>query len=458
MKNSASLRKDKAFENPDELACLFQDLVHWPEEWRGKRERLYTPSTTFWMFLAQVFYTGASCQEMVARFIARLTTTNREASANNAAYCKARMRLPQEAINHVHQDLVKQASALAPRETRWGGRPVKVLDGSSVSMPDTPANQAQYPQPNTQKKGCGFPVMRLTVLFSLSTGAVLAYAKDALAVHERTLFHRLWHSLEKDDILLADRGFCGYADFHLLLQRGIDCVMRKHQRRGKSSSLEKKLGKKDALMRWRNTGKPKWLSMDEWRKLPETMVVREISIDITTPGFRTKHVTITTTLRDHKKFPPEYFAELYRRRWAAELYLRDIKTTMAMDVLRCESPAMIHKELTMYLIAYNLLRITMMQAARRAGETQRAISFKSSLATLRQWAPYFLKLHHRPRKRLKLHCALLDTTAKNRLPNRPDRVEPRARKRRPKNYPLLTKPRQDFEEIPHRNNYRATQS
>ena len=111
MKNSASLRKDKAFENPDELACLFQDLVHWPEEWRGKRERLYTPSTTFWMFLAQVFYTGASCQEMVARFIARLTTTNREASANNAAYCKARMRLPQEAINHVHQDLVKQASA-----------------------------------------------------------------------------------------------------------------------------------------------------------------------------------------------------------------------------------------------------------------------------------------------------------------------------------------------------------
>lgn len=444
---------------PDAFAILFRKHLTWPAQFAPQRKRLYTPENTFWLFLSQVLWTDASCQEVVARFLARLAQWGEGASSNTAAYCKARRRLPQEALEHIFKSLDVPASALTPSEQAWCGRKVKVYDGSSVSMPDTQNNQESYPQPTTQKPGCGFPVMRLVVLFSLSAGTVLAYARDALGISERELFHRMWEDLEEDDIVLADRGFCSYADFWILRQRKVDSVMRKQGRRGKSSVEEKRLAKNDCLMRWkRSPVKPKWMEEADWHAMPETMVVREITVDIQTPGFRTKQVVIATTLLDHQQFPAEAFVQLYRRRWLAELYLRDLKTTMAMEVLRCKTPEMVDKELIMHFIAYNLLRILQLEAAQQADCCPHTIGFKACLATARQWAPQFAPLHTKPRKYAALYRVILTTIAANQLPKRPNRVEPRARKRRPKNYALLNKPRKDFKEIPHRNKHRATQS
>jgi hypothetical protein len=300
--------------------------------------------------------------------------------------------------------------------------------------------------------------MRLCALFCLDAGTVLACAKSALNVSERSLFHELWKHLEPEDVILADRGFCSYADFYLLGRRGIDCVMRKHQRRGKSSKVEKKLGDKDLLMRWsKNKVMPKWLSREEWQAMPQTLLVREISVEISTPGFRSTHLVIATTLLDAAKFPSQAIASLYRRRWEAELTLRDLKTTLKMDVLRCKSPAMVHKELTMHLIAHNLLRLALLDAQKHQRICAH-LSFKACLATVRQWAPLFGTLHARPRKHTALYRALLHTLAAAQVPLRPDRDEPRALKRRPKNYQLLNRPRKDFKEIPHRNKYKKTLS
>jgi len=449
-------RKRRPQPPPDELAVQFQRTVQWPAEFAPARRRCYTPEVTFWMFLAQVLCTGTSCQEAVARLLSRLALCGQRASAGTAAYCKARRRLKDEALERILAELGAKALTFAPGGKTWRGRAVKVVDGSSVSMPDTPQNQACYPQPTTQKEGCGFPVMRLVVLFSLGAGTVLAYARGALAVHERTLFHALWGCLEDGDILLADRGFGSYADFHVLGLRGVDCVMRKNARRGKSSTLAKKLGEKDLLMNWnKNSVCPAWMTRETWEAMPQTMPVREITVEISTPGFRTTHVTIATTLLDPALFPAQDFAALYRRRWMAELYLRDLKTTMGMEVLRCKSPAMVHKELVLHLIAYNLLRATMLQAARQNKTPSDRLGFKACLATLRQWAPRFAQLQNHPRKTQALFQDMLRTIAAAKLADRPDRVEPRAIKRRPKNYPLLTKHRKEFKEIPHRNNYRA---
>ena len=441
----------------DELAGMFCQQVHWPEKYQSKRKRLYPLQRTFWLFLGQVLATGASCQEVAARFLGRLAIVGQQASTNTTAYCKARKRLPQEALDHVLHDVARgtHAKACTPK-LMWCGRRVKVVDGSSVSMPDTPENQAQYPQPEGQKPGCGFPVARLTVIFCLATGVVLAYAKAALGISERALFRSLWDGLEQGDVVLGDRGFCSYAEMHKLLERGVDCVMRKHGRRGKTSLIDKRHGKNDVQMIWfKTSARPDWIDDETWRAMPKTLTIREITIEISTPGFRTQHVVVATTLLDPKAFPKQAFAELYRRRWSVELFLRDLKTTMGMEILRCKSPAMIHKELTMHFIVYNLLRNAMLDASLKHRRTPSEISFKASLATLRQWAPHFASLHAKPRTRSQLYRQLLHTLASNRLPYRPDRVEPRAKKRRPKNYQLLTEPRRDFKESPHRNKYHA---
>ena len=320
-------------------------------------------------------------------------------------------------------------------------------------MPDTPENQAIYPQSSRQRAACGFPVMRVVALFSLATGALLALAKGALGVHERTLFRSLWDRLDRGDVVLADRGFCGYADFYCLAHRGVDCVMRKNARRSVGATPGRRLGKGDRLVRWHKTGRcPKWLDPAAWEAMPDRLTVREIHFVVDIPGFRTQAITVSTTLLDPKAYPTDAFIELYRRRWMAELFLRDIKTTMGMDVLTCQTPDMVHKELLMYLIAYNLVRALMFEASLRHGVPVDRISFKGTLSTVREWAPVLAGASRKRRRELVDH--LIAILARDPVPHRPNRVEPRARKRRPKNYQLLSKPRRDFREVMHRNKYR----
>jgi hypothetical protein len=336
---------------------------------------------------------------------------------------------------------------------QWQGRPVKVVDGSATSMPDTPENQESYPQPKGAKKGCSFPVMRMVGMFCLGTGVLLGLAKGSLKVGERALFRSLWDLLLPGDVVLADPGFCGYAEFWLLLQREVDCVMRAHSCRTVGKTRQKRLGRKDWLVLWRKSKAcPKWLDKAAWRALPDTLRVREIDVRVPVKGFRTRAITLATTLLDPAAFPTDAFADLYRRRWQAELFLRDIKTTMGMDVLRCKTPDMIHRELAMHHMAYNLVRLTMLEAAAHKDLPAETLSFKAALTALREWAHFFCALPRRARE--SLWSRLLDLLAADTLPHRPNRVEPRARKRRPKNYQLLTKPRRQFKEIPHRSKYR----
>jgi hypothetical protein len=407
----------------------------------------------FWLFLGQILSADRGCREALRNFLGWLAVEGKTASSRTAGYCRARRRLRQVDLDQAHERLAHRARAEHLPRGLWLGRPVKVVDGSGLSMPDTPQNQALYPQPKGAKPGCSFPVMRVVALFCLGTGVLIRLTKGPLRACERSLFRLLWDSLEKGDVLLADRGFCGFAEFYFLQGRGVDCVMRNHQCRTVGRTLLRSLGKGDRLILW-HKGKAGRHAPDKsvWATLPDTLTLREIAFVVSVKGFRTEAITVVTTLLDPDRFPTEAFADLYRRRWNAELFLRDIKTTMGMDILRCKTPAMIHKELTMHLIAYNLVRLTMLQAATGHDLSFERVSFKGTVSTLRQWACHFAAAAQ-PRARNALWDLLLRVLASDPVPHRPDRVEPRARKRRPKNYQLLNKPRRLFKEIYHRNKY-----
>ena len=407
------------------------------------------------MFLSQVLSADGSCREAVRRFLAWLGLAGHApATPNTAAKAKARARLRERDLEDVNTRVRRAVEARAGAEDLWWGRRVKVVDGSALSMPDTPANQKVYPQSARARPGCGFPVMRLVVLFSLATGVILGLAKAGLRVAERTLFRRLWDLLEPGDVVLGDRGFSSYAEVYCLAQAGVDSVTRKNARRRVGLTALGRLGPGDHLVQWHKTGRaPAWLDPDAWRAMPDRLTVREIHFSVEIPGFRTHSITVVTTLLDPVAFPREAFADLYRRRWMAELYLRDIKITAHLDVLRCKSPAMIHKELLMHLIAYHLVRGLMLEAARRHSIPIHRISFKGTLTTVRTWAPVLAAARLAGLDRERLTDLLLSYIAQDPLPDRPNRVEPRARKRRPKNYQLLNRPRHLFKEIPHRTKY-----
>lgn len=354
--------------------------------------------------------------------------------------------------HHVSREL-KAKGRIHPKHL-WCGRPVKVVDGTSLSMPDSEENQALYPQPKGQKKGCGFPVMKLVVSFCLTTGLLLSFRKAALNVHERTLWHEMWDDYEEGDVVLADCGFCSYADYWLLAQRGVDCVMRLHQAR-KENKIIKRFNKNDRLVQWEKTKKPpRWMTRKQWKDVPQEMTVRHVTVNVDIPGFRTKKYTLATTLLDEKKYPPQALAALYRRRWTVELFIRDIKTTMRMDILRCKTPNMVHKELTLFVIAYNLIRILIWEAVLEKGTDPCRISVAGTIAIIRQWAPR-LAFCQDEEQRAILTKIMMEFITAEILPQRGNRKrQPRALKRRIKSYQLLTKPRNEFMEIEHRHKYK----
>jgi len=444
-----------------ELAVVVQTWLVLPNNFGGKTyNRLFSPVQTFWLFLSQVLDERGSCRETLHKYLAWLALqTGRSASSSTAAYCKARRRLKLEDLQGVHTLLVTNTQRHVTIRNLWCGRHVKVVDGSSVSMPDTEANQECYPQPSGQKPGCGFPVMRIVAVFSLATGVLLDVAKAALSVHERTLFHRLWDGFSAGDVLLADKGLSSYADYYLLAQRGVDTVMPHHQSRKRGVKRLRTLGKNDALVQWDKTAvRPRWISPDQWMAIPQTLTLRQVTVEVDTPGFRSRTIRIVTTLLDPKIVTKKALADLYRRRWSVELYLRHIKTTMGFDVLTCKTPEMIHRELQMAILAYNLIRAIMLQATLTYAVANDRLSFKGTLVTIRQWTPRLaIAIHfdHTSQNPIERFVAYI---ASDLIPLRPDRVEPRARKRRPKNYGLLTAPRTQFIETPHRNKHTKAKS
>lgn len=431
-------------------------LLSQAEEGPNSRDRLYSLRCTFWAFLWQVLNPGASCRE-AARQVQALFCLAADVAidAGTSAYCQARARLPLPVLARARQAAADHTEKLLPEEVRlWRGWRPKVIDGTTLSLADTFENQAAYPQSASQKPGCGFPLLRLVGLFSLSSGALLGYAKGNKHLAELPLLFRLRRWFQPGDLLLADRGFASYVLIALLEKLGVACLFRLHQARPHDMRRGIRLGKKDRLWVWRKPDqKPRYLPKSLWRRVPEELVVRVLRVQLRICGFRTQSVTLVTTLSDPEAYPALELVQLYLRRWRIELWWRHLKTSMGMEALRCQTPAMVHRELEMYLVGYNFIRCLIAQSAALYDRPVERISFKGAVDTVRQYSP--LVAHARSRtKQSRLIQQLLETLALDPLPQRPGRREPRAVKRRPKPYPLLTESRHVFREIPHQSKYR----
>jgi hypothetical protein len=369
------------------------------------------------------------------------------------AYCQARGRLPLERLQHALSASARAADQRA--DCRWLGHCVKVVDGSTTSLPDTPKNQTAYPQSKAQKPGCGFPLLQLVVLFSLASGSILAAVWGNKHQSELRLFRRLWSWLHRGDVLLGDRHFTDYVSLAQLDCRGVHLIGRLAANRRLDWSQGRRLGRHERLFTWTKPfGRPAYLSRRQWLALPAELTVRVIRVVVSEPGFRTRQLLLVTTLLDPRLYPAQAVAALYRRRWRLELCLRDLKTTLGMEQMRCLSPAMVHKELLCYLIAYNFIRCVMAKAAQTYDVDLARVSFKGSLDTVRQFSTALAQARNRKQQRL-LQQQLLRNLALDLVPDRPGRREPRALKRRPKPYALLNRPRHIFRDIPHKNTYRA---
>jgi hypothetical protein len=407
------------------------------------RERLFSPLVTLWVFLSQVLDPDHSCRQAVARFVAwRAAQHLPPCSADTGAYCKARRRLPEGVLARLTRATGRQAQDQAPPAWRWEGRTLKVVDGTTVSMPDTPANQQAFPQARTQKPGLGFPIARLVVLFSFAVGTVLDAALgryQGKQTGETSLFHGLYDHIEPDDLLLADRYYGSYWELALTKQRDADLICRLHQRRHADFRRGRRLGPDDHVVAWAKPPRPEWMDEATYAALPAALEVREVRVRVRIEGFRTRVLVVVTTLLDPEALPRADVAILYRMRWYAELDLRAFKSVLQMDVLRCQTPEMVRKEVWAHLLAYNVIRGQMAQAAAEAGLLPVQLSFTGALQGLNAFAGW---LGTAGAEELEEVCRQLRALlASYRVEERPNRSEPRARKRRPKPYPLLTKPR-----------------
>lgn len=407
-------------------------------------QSVYTPAVTLWAFLSQVLYKDEqrSCVAAVTRVAVLLVALGKKpCSGNTGAYCRARAKLSEKVIERLTVDVASGCERQVPENWLWHGRHVQMVDGTTASMPDTPENQAEYPQQAAQEKGLGFPIVRLVVLLSLATGMLRGMAMGPYAgkeTGELALLRELLAHFEVGDILLADRYYCSYFMVALLMELGVDFVVRLHQRRRADFRRGRRLGRGDHVVEWQRPQRPEWMDRATYDRMPKSIEVREVQVHVDQPGFRVESLVVVTTLVDAKTYSREEIAALYRQRWLAELDIRAIKITLGMDVLRCKTPEMVRREMWMCLLAHNLIRRTILQAARASGVGPRQLSFSAAMqAVAASWIVAVLN----DSVTATLIEACLTNLAGHQVGNRPDRIEPRAVKRRPKPHRLLIKPR-----------------
>jgi len=406
------------------------------------RDCFWRPTVVVITFLRQVLLPSCSCRQTVACTLADPTLTppgGPRPADDPSAYSQARQRLPLALLERLAQNLSHE---LAEPDHRWHGHRVRVVDGSSVSMPDTPELQAVFPQPDSQAPGCGFPVARLLAVFCWCSGALLELLVDGLHVSELGLFRRLLAYFEPQDVVLADRLYGNYAELAALQARGVHAVCRVNRARRIDLRVGTRLGPHDRLMVWR---RPKDVNLARIRgrpaDWPETLTVRVVRITTECRrAFRKRRIEIVTTLLDPVAYPGAALGELYRDRWLAELNLRSLKTTLGMDVLRCRSPEMVRKELAIFHVVYNLIRVLMMKAARAHDVDPQRLSFAGTRQRLLAWLPRWIATRGRT-THTRLLTQLLTDIAADTVPQRPNRHEPRAIKRRRKSFPYLVHPR-----------------
>jgi hypothetical protein len=396
------------------------------------RERLYPPTVTLSMFMKQALSADRSCQRAVNAWAAQRTAEGLTVqSIRTGAYCRARQRLPVQMVTALARESGRLLSNQARYGWRWRGRVVKLADGTGISMPDTPENQARYPQPCTQAKGVGFPLARLAGIVCLSTGVVLDAAMgphQGKGSSELDLLRPLLNTVHPADVLLADSYYCNYFMVASLQAAGVDVLFAQHGARITDFRRGHCLAKRDHIVRWRKPYvRPTWMTQQQYAAFPGEITVREVQVG---------GQVLVTTLTNHRQVRKAELSKLYAMRWNVELDLRNIKTTLGMEVLSCLSPQMVEKELWIYLLAYNMIRFLMAQAAHQAGVHPREVSFKHTVQMWTEWICRSLV-----GRSLGTATDLLRLIAQQQVGDRPGRLEPRARKRRPKSYQWLKVPR-----------------
>jgi hypothetical protein len=393
------------------------------------RERVYPPTVALSMFMRQTLEADGSCQKAVNGWAAQRAADGLSAcSVRTGAYCKARQRLPLEMVTALARKTGQLLSRKALRPWQWRGRAVKLVDGTGLSMPDTPENQAAYPQPNTQARGVGFPLARLVAVICLATGAALDAAigpHSGKGSGELALVRSLLEGFGAGDVMLADALYCNYFLIAALLERDVDVVFEQNGSRITDFRRGWSLGARDHIVFWPRPARPEWMTPEQYARLPEDIMVREAKVG---------HQVLVTTLVNARDLSKADLSALYARRWSVELDLRNLKTTTGMDVLSCQTPQMNEKQLWVHLLAYNVIRLLMAQAARNAGVDPRGLSFKHTVQLWTEWVARGLSATKDSQR-------LFTLIAQCKVGHRPGRIEPRMRKRRPKPYPWLKVPR-----------------
>lgn len=403
---------------------------HLPEH----RERLYPPTVALSMFMRQALSADGSCQKAVNGWAAQRAAEGLGVqSVRTGGYCKARQRLPVAMVTALTRETGRLLSVGARRSWRWRGRTVKLVDGTGISMPDTPQNQASYPQPHSQATGVGFPLMRLVAVVCLATGALIDAAigpHEGKGSSELGLLRGLGKAFSAGDLVLADALYCNYFVIATLLAAGVDVLFEQHGARVTDFRRGTSLSVRNHVVRLAKPQRPRWMTVPQYAEFAAAITVREVKID---------GQVLLTSLLNARNVSKGELHQLYARRWDVELDLRNIKTTLGVEVLRCQTPTMIVKELWVHLLAYNLIRLLMAQAALEVKVHPRELSFKHTVQLWTEWSA------HRGTRRAN-PATLFKLIAQRRAGNRPGLIEPRARKRRPKPYPWLKMPRAEARE------------
>jgi putative transposase len=414
----------------------------------GQRpDAVFTPAVTLWAFLLQVVSGRKCCVAAVARVAVLLAVLERPVPAmHTGAYCKARAKLPLGLLQRATRELAVAVEDAAPDAWRWRCRRVLLVDGSTIQLPDTPANQSAYPQSRRQQPGLGFPQMRLVVLLTFATAVLLDAAAGPCRgkeTGETALFRHLSGHLRAGDVVVADRAYCSYWAMAELQERGVDVAVRLHQRRNSDFRQGRRLGSGDRLVVWSKPDeRPEWLEAEEYARMPATLAVRLVRVRVEQAGYRSQEIVVATTLRDPAQYSRQEIGDLYHRRWHVELDLRSIKQTMQMDELVCKTPAMAEKELWAHLQGYNLVRRMLAASAQATGRSPRQLSLAGALQTLEAFRGELQRAAPGSGSVAALVAALLRAMGSQVVGDRPGRVEPRRVKRRQQKYPLLRQARE----------------
>jgi hypothetical protein len=413
-----------------------------------KRERVYSNVVTFWSFLGQVISEDQSCKRAVSRLRQWFKKNKRKLpSADTTSFCTARQNLPVEMLREVNRHIYGQLDAELPTDSLWRGFRVHAEDGTSAQMPDTEANQEKFPQPSIQAEGCGFPMVKLCGLINLGHGGLRDFTTGSINMSDQRGHDQLATYLTKNDLLIGDRLYSSYEIIATLEAKGVEYIGRHHQSRKIDFRYGQKIAENQRLVTWKKPQQQtpgSCLSKEEWNDLPEELVMRLIRTKGPDREGEQRTLYVVTSLHDHIEYPAEEIVSLYAHRWEIELRFRDIKTTMGMEVLRTKTPEMIEKEILMYMIAYNIVRLLMLKAGNLYGVNHRRISFKATIQILEEARINFIDLADKPRLRAMEKEALLGEIAEQVVKERPGRNEPRKKKLRPKAYGWIQKPRQQY--------------